>query len=155
MKQLNVDTGDDYAFALRDEIRVLEREEVISANIGGVEIDLLVDSGSRCNIIDQKTWESLKSRGIRCTSRKVSKIAFPYGKKEEIKIFGEFDCEIKVGNKVTRTVFKIFRGEGRPLMGIQTAKELNILDVRIHLQINQVKSNAKCNVKLGDKFLKA
>lgn len=81
MKQLDDDTGNDYAFALRDEIRVLEREEVISANIGGVEIDFLVDSGSRCNIIDQKTWESLKSRGIRCTSRKVSKIAFPYRKK--------------------------------------------------------------------------
>lgn len=37
-------------------------------------------------------------------------------------------------------------------MGIQTAKELNILNVGVHLQINQVKSNAKCNVKLGDKL---
>lgn len=69
VKQLDGDAADsdnEYAFTLRDEICVLERGEFILAIIGGVEIDLLVDSGSRCNIIDESTWELLKSKRIKC-----------------------------------------------------------------------------------------
>ncbi|XP_024885616.1 uncharacterized protein LOC112463439 [Temnothorax curvispinosus] len=68
VKQLDGDAADrdddEYAFALRDKIYVLEHGEVISATVRGIEIDLLVDSGSRCNIMDENTWESLKSKVI-------------------------------------------------------------------------------------------
>ena len=54
--------------------------ETIDLQVGGVVIKIvLIDSGSSCNIVDQKTWEELKSKGIKCKSEKSIQKIYPYG----------------------------------------------------------------------------
>lgn len=32
----------------------------VTVKVGGVEVDMLIDSGASCNVIDQETWEKMK-----------------------------------------------------------------------------------------------
>ena len=42
----------------------------IMVEIGEVSLNMLIDSGASCNIIDKETWERLKQMKIKCeTSR--------------------------------------------------------------------------------------
>ena len=45
--------------------------EIVDLQVGGVILNgVLIDSESSCNIIDQKTWEELKQKGIKCKSER-------------------------------------------------------------------------------------
>lgn len=58
---------DEYAFVVN--VKKLEAEndsETIDLLLGGVVVrNVVLDSGSSCNIVDQKTWEELKSNSIK------------------------------------------------------------------------------------------
>lgn len=57
----------NYAFVLETRPmaqRVNGDERYVEAKVGGITLDLLVDSGSSCNIIDMKTWALCKDQGI-------------------------------------------------------------------------------------------
>lgn len=63
---------DEYAFVVN--VKKLEAEngsETVDLLLGGVVVrNVVLDSGSSCNIVDQKTWEELKSNSIKCKSEK-------------------------------------------------------------------------------------
>ncbi|XP_049871516.1 uncharacterized protein LOC126370600 [Pectinophora gossypiella] len=48
----------DYVFHLDD-------DAVVKCEIGGVAVDMLIDSGSKCNIITDKTWKHLKDLKVK------------------------------------------------------------------------------------------
>lgn len=58
---------DEYAFVVN--VKKLEAEngsETVDLLLGGVVVrNVVLDSGSSCNIVDQKTWEELKSNSIK------------------------------------------------------------------------------------------
>ena len=44
----------------------------LNVNLRGVELkDVLVESGSTCNVVDRETWEELKGKGIQIQLLKV------------------------------------------------------------------------------------
>ena len=54
---------------LHNAFSVIDRKKPkILIILGNVDIDMMMDSGASCNVIDQATWEWLKSRKIKCTS---------------------------------------------------------------------------------------
>ena len=54
----------DYAFVMRD----CSNTARVTFNVGGVDLLMLTDSGASSNIVDEDTWEMLKSKRIKCTS---------------------------------------------------------------------------------------
>ncbi len=73
VQQVSSDESDDehaYAFHLLDS---RNRESTIKANIGGVDMQILVDSGATKNIVDETTWEWLKQHRIICASKVASR----------------------------------------------------------------------------------
>ena len=63
-----LDQRDGYAFAVNDGNKT---NGIIHLQVGGVELkDVLIDAGASCNIVDKATWESLKQKGVKCTSQK-------------------------------------------------------------------------------------
>lgn len=62
---------------------------------------MLIDSGSRCNVITEKTWQFLKESKIYVTNqiRKPNKILVPYGNKKPLDVIGSFNAIISVGEK--------------------------------------------------------
>ena len=69
---VEVDSEDDYAFVIEDIPNT--HEGCVDMRIGGVTLqNVLIDSGSTCNLIDKDTWENLKRLHIKCESEKVIK----------------------------------------------------------------------------------
>ena len=101
---------------------------------------MLVDSGASTNIIDQEVWESLKSKKIKCVSRKCNKQLFAYGSETPMKTLGSFNTTVAVGDRCTQSEFIVIDGKGHPLLGRNTATELGILQIGVQSKfVNSVK----------------
>ena len=77
----SVDYDDEYAFTVSGDEK-LNSSRLIEITVGGVDIcDVMIDSGSSCNIVDKDTWEILKRKGVRCKSQKLAGNVYAYGTK--------------------------------------------------------------------------
>ena len=89
VRSINEEEEGDYAFAVSPTDGATPK---ISISLGGVQLqDVLVDSGSTCNIMCKDTWEELKQKRIVCRSRKTNKHLFAYGAEQSLSVVGEFD----------------------------------------------------------------
>ena len=66
----------DYAFSITEG----EHSEMVTVQVGGVDLKMLIDSGANSNIIDEGTWEQLKVKGVKCESQAATpyKNLYPY-----------------------------------------------------------------------------
>lgn len=122
-----------------DYIFNIDGDETITCTLGDVQIEMLIDSGSKCNIISDATWETLKNSGIRVENQVKSpeKKLMAYGCKEPLTVLGSFDAVIIVGNgKTTKTTFYVVKNGTRNLLGKDAATKLGVL--KIGLSINAV-----------------
>ncbi|PFX12441.1 Uncharacterized protein K02A2.6 [Stylophora pistillata] len=111
-----------------------ERSALATLIIGGVYVtDVLIGLGASCNVMGQRNCELLKQKGIKCESRKSVKEIFAYGGVEPCSTLGNFTadvtqagCGFKDGSKAD---FIVFEGDGRTLLGRETAGVLNLLRV--------------------------
>lgn len=111
--------------------------EMVDLQVGGVILNgVLIDSGSSCNIIDQKTWEELKQKGVKCKSEKTNQKLYPYGTSEPLDTLGKFEASVNLAGKDATAEFIVICNEGRPIMGRKTAMELDVL--RLGPQVNAV-----------------
>ena len=74
--------------------------EMVDLQVGGVILNgVLIDSGSSCNITDQKTWEELKQKGVKCKSEKTNQKLYPYGTSEPLDTLGKFEASVNLAGK--------------------------------------------------------
>ena len=50
----------------------------ISVKIGGVQVTMIIDSSTSCNVLDHNLWEYLKANKVRCASSKATKKLYLY-----------------------------------------------------------------------------
>ena len=129
----------EYAFTVRD----TETCGNVEVEVGGVLIDMMIDSGASCNIIDAVLWSSLKSQGIKCTSQKVKKNLYVYGVAEPLETLGSFKEEMRIAGhskkeKPVMAEILVIKTKGPALLGRDTAIKLGVL--RIGPQVNAVNS---------------
>lgn len=48
---------------------VWKDDDIVKCKVGGIIITMLIDSGTKCNIIDNETWEHLKKSGVKVTNQ--------------------------------------------------------------------------------------
>ncbi|XP_055584948.1 uncharacterized protein K02A2.6-like [Uranotaenia lowii] len=108
---------------------------VIACVIGGVSVEMLVDSGADANLISGEMWQKMKSEQIEVfTSKKgSSRILRAYGSMAPLVILGSFVANISVGDQRIRAEFFVVEGGQRCLLGDKTAKELGVLKVGLHI----------------------
>lgn len=125
-----------------DYIFHLDEDSVINCTMGGVNLDMLIDSGSKCNVITDKTWQVLKDNKIQITNqiRKPNKILLPYGNKVPLDVMGSFDTIISVDGRNKIATVYVIRNGTRDLLGKATAIELGVLQIGLH--INTVDAKA-------------
>lgn len=122
-----VDYEDEYAFMVNQN-RELSGIGLININVGGVDIqNVMIDSGSTCNIIDKNTWEALKKNGVKCKSQKSVGNIYAYASTTPLKTLGKFQSKVTYGDLLTEAEFIVLDGTGRPLLGCQSARELGVL----------------------------
>lgn len=127
----------DYIFHLDD-------DATVTCKIGGVAVEMLIDSGSKCNIITEKTWNYLKGHKIKAINqiKKPDKILLPYGSQKPLEILGSFDASITIDNKVTKNAtFYVIRNGTRDLLGKVSAIQLNAL--RVGIPVNNISTFPK------------
>lgn len=116
-------------------------DELIQCNVGGVNIEMLIDSGSKYNLIDDATWKTMMLRNVKANNLRMdgNKKFLAYGK-VPLKLITVFDADIKIlgtNRKLpTDTTFYVIEKGQQPLLGKITAQQLGVL--RVGLGINNV-----------------
>lgn len=124
--------------AVIDYIFHIDEDAAISCQIGGVDVDLLIDSGSKCNIISEKSWNLMKAKNVIVTNqeKKPDKTFMSYGSKDPLTVLGSFEAEICVGPETILAKFYVIKDGVRNLLGKDSAITLKVL--KLGLQVNEV-----------------
>lgn len=126
---------------------------VFDCTVGGVKIEVFIDSGSDVNILTSETWEKLKTQRVvvsKC-ERGSSKTLKAYASSQPLTILGTFQAEIQIGKRSIEAEFLVVENGQRNLLGDTTSKQLGIL--KIGLEINRVldgKNNDSPFSKISD-----
>ena len=120
---------DYYAFVVKSDN---DSSGVVDLCVGGVPVkNVLIDSGATFNIVDRATWETLKTKRVKCQSRICEKKLFAYGQTKPIEVVGTFKSEIycEKSGEMCVDEFTVIEGHGKALLGKDTAETLNVLRV--------------------------
>lgn len=114
----------DYVFHLDDDSQ-------IKCILGGVETTLLIDSGSTCNLLTDKTWNNLKGQKIEVHDQVKSpnKVFLAYGSKQPLVVIGSFKTMTKIQDKTEEATFYVIKDGTKDLLGKVTAIALGVLHI--------------------------
>ncbi|XP_065076639.1 uncharacterized protein K02A2.6-like [Ochlerotatus camptorhynchus] len=108
--------------------------EFLWLKLGGVTLQLLIDSGCKKNIINEKAWVYMKNNGAKVWNQEkhCTEVFLPYGKEAKpLSVLGKFDANISVddGGKTIEQVatFYVVVGGQQCLLGRATAMSLGVL----------------------------
>ena len=139
-KSLADDSGFLFALNARNQI---ERQKIF---IGEVEVEMLIDSGATCYILDRQLWEFLKKNSIKCKCYFTEKKIYAYRSKEPLKLAGGFKAKVSFYDKVIDNVdFLVLEGEGEPILGIDTLTKLGIFKIEPEIN-NLVKDDSTAEI---------
>ena len=81
-----------------------EHSEMATAQVGGVDLKMLIDSGANSNIIDEGTWEQLKVKGVKCESQAATpdKKLYPSASSQPLPVKGSLKCTVSVCDRTTK-----------------------------------------------------
>ena len=126
-KAYSVDVSDfnaepDFAFQVNSSVKGAGD---MCIEVSGIPVNVLIDSGSTCHIMDEKTWCELKRRKISCTSERNEKEICGYGQTQPLKTVGKCRARVKCGGtNVASENFVVVKGEAKTLLGRCTAERL-------------------------------
>lgn len=106
--------------------------------LGGVSLNMLVDSGSDVNLLTSLDWEKLKQQNVKVQDMKkgVNDVIRGYGSDIPLQIIGSFVAEVAIGAKAVMAKFFVVSDGQRCLLGDATAKALGVL--KIGNDVNQL-----------------
>ncbi|XP_062559455.1 uncharacterized protein LOC134224184 [Armigeres subalbatus] len=114
-------------------------DENLWAEVGNVLIQMLIDSGSCKNIIDDTTWKSMLAQGVQCwqPSKVPNTVLRGYGRDAKPLVVSHvFESVITVGDggnrKQETAIFYVIEGGSQPLLGKDTAKRLGVLKIGLN-----------------------
>ena len=100
-------------------------DATVLLTIAGKEINILIDSGSSVNAIDQSLFQHLMTSQT-VLEQSHTKI-YPYGKTTPLELCGKVTLPVQVGRDIHDVEFQVIKGSGKPLIGHKTATDLGIL----------------------------
>ena len=99
---------DEYAFTVKGTLKT----EKVAVFVGGVPVELIIDSGASTNVIGKCLWENLKKKHIKCTSRRAIKRLYAYGSTTPLTVVGTCTAEVNVAGKHVITKFTAIEEKG-------------------------------------------
>ena len=133
-------TLDPYAFSITEG----EHSEMVTVQVGGVDLKMLIDSGANSNIIDEGTWEWLKVKGVKCESQAANpgKKLYPYASGQPLPVKVSFKCTVSVCDRSTKAEVLVIKGRGMSLLGKITATEMGVLKVGLNIAMVTSKADS-------------
>lgn len=122
------DIEEDY-----DDIFCIESKPVdnkIWCKIGGIDVEVIVDSGSRYNVVDRASWIEWKAKNIQTIHRqKEVDVQFRGYGGHHLKFLGMIKVVVGIPQKQMETNFYVADEFGKVLLGYETAKALGVLKI--------------------------
>lgn len=121
--------------------------EKLICSVGGTKIEMIIDSGSKFNLIDKSTWKLMIADGLKMSNQRDDTIRFKAYGSHPLKLITVFDADIEVHdvNKVLKefATFYVIEEGREPLLGKETAQKMGLLIIGLpSLHQNQVYSIA-------------
>lgn len=114
----------------------------IWCKVGGVVTEVVVDSGTKRNIVDRESWLELKAKNIITTwRRKEVDIGFTAYGGYSLSFIGMFEASVQAGQKKVMAKFYVANEVGKFLLGYETAKLLGVL--KIGIEVNNVNESVR------------
>lgn len=128
----------------------IDDDAEITCQVGGVKVKMLIDSGSKTNIIDDKTWEYLKSNAVGAVNQQKGsdQVFMAYGSKDPLEVLGSFESTIAIGPEKQSAKFYVIKNGTRNLLGKETAMRLNVL--KLGVSINSLDTETDIFPKFKD-----
>lgn len=128
-------------------VTTMESNGEVQCEVGGVMVSAVIDSGSKYNLLGQSIWEHLKNLKVIVSNqhRKVSMVFKAYGG-QSLPLIGAFSATIKLGSVSESAEFYVVKGDGKILIGRDTAMAMGVLKIGIPVNNMEVDSEYK---KLG------
>ncbi|XP_017467975.1 PREDICTED: uncharacterized protein LOC108360273 isoform X2 [Rhagoletis zephyria] len=105
-------------------------DEIIECRIGGHTVSMIIDSGSRFNLLSQRQWVELQNnKAVLFNVRRQSTNQFKaYAATQILKVLFVFEAPITVeGNKEVIATFYLIENANQSLLGRETAIKLHVL----------------------------
>ena len=115
--------SDDYLFGLSNVNKVTSRPK-IKVKLNDNPVCILVDTGSSINVIDESTYQSMKSKP------KLSKSdtkAYAYGTDAKVSLLGMFQATVETESKLTTAPFYVAQGKSGNLLSYMTSVDLQVI----------------------------
>lgn len=128
---------DEYIFCIGN-----DSGNEITLKIGGVQLTVVLDSGSKFNVIDNKTWEFLKTNKIEVFNQsKIVNQSFKAYGGHPLTTIGSFDAKIETKQNCLIANFIVVKDYGKALIGYNTGIPLGV--IKIGECVNQVEQNGQ------------
>ncbi|XP_055589952.1 uncharacterized protein LOC129742133 [Uranotaenia lowii] len=135
-------------------------DEFLWVKVGGVMIQMLIDSGSAKNILDDRTWAYMQTHGVKVEKfrKKTDQTFRAYGRNSEpLTVDGMFEAVVSVedaGKRVERKdCFYVVQGGSQPLLGRLTATKLGVLSIGLpsmQARVNRIVDEKRPFPKIKD-----
>lgn len=136
----------------------IDEESELGCEIGGIPVNMLVDSGCKCNLVTSKTWQIMKDNRIKIINQtqNPNKSFYGYGSKDPLKVMGSFEAVVKIADRSEHAIFYIIHDGTKNLLGRETAMKMGVL--KIGLDVNQIETdkpfpkfrNIQVNIAIND-----
>lgn len=138
-----VSEQEDYACNnISSDEEIINNNETISCLVGGVKVNLLIDSGCKYNLLSEEDWNSLKNnKAVVFNERYDAKNTFrAYAADGPLKIMAVFESPVKILERQEKieTFYVVKKGRDS-LLGRDSALKLKVL--KLGISVNEVTSN--------------
>lgn len=119
---------------------------MLTFEVGGVSLKMLVDSGADANLVTLEAWEMLKKAGVRVSSstKDSDRRFLSYGSSTPLSVRGTFTAEIKIQNQSSFSEFYVVEKGQTCLLGDATAKQLRVLKIGVNVNSVEKKEPFAC-----------
>jgi hypothetical protein len=129
----------EYTFAV-NEVTTRKNEDLLTAELGGVTVKLLIDSGASSNVLDKAFWLLFKKNKIKGRCENTTKNLFSYGSDQPLELLGKFTSSVKVCETIVEFTFFVVNGKGVPLLERELA---NLGVLKLEYPLNQIVDSPK------------
>lgn len=140
VKFIAAETENEYIFHIEQSGDRAKNE--MECTIGGVKMTVVIDSGTKRNIIDVQAWEYLKANKVVVVRQGTSSnVHFSAYGDHPLTLVGVFEAEIRTTKHRMNAEFYVVKDYGRVLIGYETATSLKVLTIGEN--VNRIETEEK------------
>lgn len=134
--------SDEYIFGISDQVENETMRNEIMCKIGGVQLKVVIDSGTKRNIVDSEAWEFLKANHVIVISqRKGDDQTFKAYGGHPLTVVGVFKALIETAHNCRVAEFFVLKDYGKVLIGYDTGVPLGVM--KIGEFVNQIEGSSE------------